>query len=153
MVGVKRLTDYEKGRIDELRAAGKGYSEIARQLKRSEGAVRHYVTGYRNYGQTVSSGRPRKLSRRDERAIGRAASNSFKSAANIKRELDLDVSKNTVLRAIRRTPFIKRAKLLKVPKLTLKHKTRRVEFARANMSRDWSRVTPSLFSRLKKFEF
>ena len=50
---VKHLTDYEKSQLDELRAAGKGYSEIARQLKRSESAVRGCVNSYRNRGQTV----------------------------------------------------------------------------------------------------
>ena len=93
----KNLTEREKNQIDTFRECGKGYSEIARRLKRSVSAVYSYVTGYRNHGQTKSTGRPRKLSKRAECAIGRLASNSLKSAVDIKRESNLNTSRDTVL--------------------------------------------------------
>lgn len=145
MPRAKELTDYEKGQIDAYRTEGKGYGEIAKQLGRSRGAVQDYVTKRRGYGQKKRSGRPKKLSKRDERQIGRAASNSFKSTATIKRGLNFDVSRETVRKAIQRNPNIVRAKIIKVPKLKDVHKQRRLEFARQNMARDWSKVSFETF--------
>lgn len=93
----KKLTEYEKGQIDAFRAEGKGYKAIAKELGRSTSGIKHYVLKHNDYGTKKRSGRPKKLTRRDERAIGRAASNSTKSTAEIKSDLNLNVSKRTVL--------------------------------------------------------
>jgi transposase len=139
------LTDYEKGQIDARRANGHGYGTIAEALGRSKDAIQNYVTGRFNYGQKRRSGRAKKLIKRDERAIGRAASNSTKSVNDIKREIGTEASKTTVWRAIKRNPVIVRAKMMKTPKLTSEHKTRRLNFAKENMARDWSKVSPGDF--------
>jgi transposase len=136
----KQLTHDEKTQIDAYRDAGKGYQWIANKLNRSKSAIVGYVTGYRDHGKKKRKGQPKKLSKRDERAIGRAASNSTKSVAMIGRELGLDVSRETVRKAIHRNPNIVRAKMAKIPKLKPEHKTRRLEFARQNMNRNWNTI-------------
>lgn len=136
----KLLNLSEKAKIDAYIDCGKSYAWIATKLGRSKSAVVGYATGYRNHGQKKSSGRPRKLSKRDERQISRAASNSTKSTARIKRELNLNVSRETVRRAIHRNPNLIRAKMKKVPKLKPVHKQRRLEFGQQNMNTNWDRV-------------
>jgi transposase len=140
MMKGKQLADYEKGQIDAYRANGDGYGTIAKAVGRSKGAVQNYVTKRRGYGKKKSSGRPKKLSKRDERAIGRAASNSNKSTTDIKRELNLDVCRETVRLAIKRNLNIVRAKMMKAPKMNAGHKAARLKFARQNMARDWIKV-------------
>lgn len=149
----KGLTQEEKTKIESYHKAGKGYGWIANDLGRSKGAIQDFVTKRRGYGKKKRKGQPKKLSKRDERAIGRAASNSNKSVAKIKSELQLDVSRETVRKAIHRNPNIVRAKMMKTPKLKDEHKRRRLEFARRNMARDWSKVSFDKFQILKKLLF
>jgi transposase len=145
MPRAKQLTDYEKGQIDARQSKGDGYGTIAKALGRSKSGVRNYLTKRDGYGQKKRSGRHKKLSKRDERAIGRSASNSTKSAAKIKSELNLNVSRETVRKAIHHNPNIVRAKMMKAPKLNEEHKRRRLDFARKNMARDWNKVSPNDF--------
>lgn len=134
----KRLSDYEKGQIDARLANGDSYSKIGKALNRSKAAISAYVND--KTGQTKSTGRPRKLNKKQEDQIVKKASNSFKSLSKIKRRLKLKVSRVTVWRTIKRSKFIVRRKLKKAPKLTNDHKLRRLNFARENMSTDWNKV-------------
>jgi transposase len=134
----KRLSEYEKGQIDARRAKGDGYRKIAKALGRSKTAVEQYVNG--KTGQTKSTGRPKKLSRLQELRIVGKASNSFKSLSKIKYELKLNVSKWTIWRVLKKSKFIVRRKLKKVPRLTDDHKLRRLNFAKENMATDWKKV-------------
>jgi biotin operon repressor len=136
----KQPTDYEKGQIDARLAKRDSYEDIAKALGRSRSGVETYALKHKNYGQKKRSGRHKKLTKRDERAIGGSASNSTKSAAKIKAELNLNASRTTVWRAIKKNPNIVRAKMMKAPKLKDEHKRRRLEFVRQNMARDWSKV-------------
>jgi transposase len=134
----KRLTEYEKGQIDVRRDNGQGYKKIAKALNRSSSAVAKYLNG--KTGQTKSTGRPKKLSERQERQIIKKASNSFKSLSKIKNELKLNVGKTTVWNTIKKSNVIVRRKLMKAPALTDDHKIRRLKFAKENMATDWSKV-------------
>jgi len=134
----KRLSEYEKGQIDALRAKGDGYQKIGKALNRSKSAIYDYVNS--KTGQTKSTGRPKKLSRLQELQIVGKASNSFKSLSQIKRELNLNVSKWTIWRTLKKSKFIVRRKLKKVPRLTDDHKVRRLNFAKENMATDWNKV-------------
>lgn len=149
----KLLTRDEKIKIDAYHEAGKSNQWIANKLGRSKGAIGGYLTGYRNHGQKKSSGRPKKLTARDERQIGRKISNTTKSAADIKRELKLNVTSRTVLNAIHRLPNIVRAKMMKVPKLKDVHKQARLTFARQYMTQDWNKVSLRSFHIYSKIQF
>lgn len=136
-----KLSQFEQGQIVALRGLGTGVRAIARQLGRSHHVVQNFLADTSGYGQKKSSGRKRKLSKRDERRIGKEASNSAKSCNEIKRELDLDVSKTTIWRAIDRNPNIVRQKMMAAPRLLPRHKDARMEFARKNMDRSWILVS------------
>lgn len=135
-----KLTEREIGRIEAYKEEGKGLRAMARALGRSAGLIKNYLDNPEGYGKKKRKGRKRKLSKRVERQIGRAASNSTKSVNQIKSELDLDVSKVTIWRALKRNPHIERQKLNKAPRLLERHKVERRNFGQANMSRDWKKV-------------
>ena len=136
-----RLSDMEKGRILALRQQGLGIREIAREIERSHCVVGSFLKDPRTYGTKKTGGRKKKLSPRDERRIIMKASNSLKSSTQIKTECDLHVSQNTVLRVLRRSKIITRQRLKSAPRLLDRHKKDRLRFARANMQRDWEKVT------------
>jgi hypothetical protein len=78
--------------------------------------------------------------------IVKKASNSTKSLATIKKELKLNVSKMTIWNVLKRSKFIVRRKMRKIPQLTDDHKARRLEFARNNMATNWDKVRMDLLS-------
>lgn len=135
-----KLSAYEKGKIDALRAQGVSFREIARQLGRSDHVVRNYCSNPQQYGSKSSPGRPKKLSPRQKRDIIRLASNSTKSITQIRHESGVSASKSTILRVLHNDPHIVRAKMMPVPLLKDRHKVARLEFARENMNRAWNLV-------------
>jgi IS30 family transposase len=147
----KELTEYEKGQIDARRELGQGYGMIAKALGRSKSGIQHHANG--DYGQKKRPGRPKKLTKQDERKIVKKASNSTKSLATIKSELNLDVSKSTVWRVLDKNPNIVHAKMAKAPNLTSDHKIRRLEFAKQNMATEWKKVMVSFVLTVECFSF
>lgn len=137
----KALTDKEKGKIEAFRQEKVGIREIARRLGRSHHVVLNYLRNPEGYGQIAKKTRRSKLSGRDKRRIVRIASNSAKSLMQIKQELNLSVSRETVRQVLVKSPFIKRAKKAKAPNLTPSHIEKRLNFARNNMNRQWDTVS------------
>ena len=136
----KELTAEEKAKIEVYIDSGKSYGYIAGKLHRDKSAIGDFVRNRMGKPSKKRKGRPRKISKRDERQIARAAWNETKTLNQIKAECQLEVHKSTVSRAIKRILHIVREKMKAAPKLTVAHKAARVEFARANMARDWSLV-------------
>lgn len=137
----KSLTAYEKGQIMALHLEGKTKKEIARRLSRSDRVVRNFLRNPEQYCVKKHTGRKRKLKPRDERRIIRAASNTSKGCLELKQELNLDVSHMTVWRTLYRNPYITRSKMKLAPCLQDRHKAARLEFARVNMNRNWTKVS------------
>jgi transposase len=135
------LTEFEKGQIQAYNDAGKSNREIARLLRRSEFVVRNFLKNPEAYGTRKRSGRPSKVSERDKRRIYRAASNSTASSSKIKRDLGLNVHPKTIRRVISKNPNLVRRKMKRAPALKEVHKRQRLEFARRNMNKDWSKVS------------
>lgn len=137
----KQLTEHEKGQIDAFFCEGIAKKEIARRLGRSPRVVRNYLQNPSRYGVKKSPGRPKKLSNRQCRGIIKAASNSTITLNRIRQENDLEVSKSTISRVLKRSPHIVRAKMNVAPRLKPQHITNRLEFARKHMDRNWEPVS------------
>lgn len=146
----KALSQFERGKITALAEVNTSICEIARNLKRSPCVIANYLRNPQNYGTKTSGGRPRILSERDRRLIGRLASNSRLPVRKIKAAAGVCASRWTVWREIRRNPNIVRVKTLTTPRLTERHKLRRVQWARDRVAdrQDWTSV---IFSDEKKF--
>jgi len=150
MPGGSQLSEFEKGQIVAFQSLGKSQRAIAKELKRSRCVVQNYLAKQQRYGKKKRKGRKRKLSKRDERQIGKLASNSSSSVNVIKKDLNLEVSKTTVWRAIQRNPNIVREKMAKAPRLLAHHINARLQFARENMNREWKNVSSSRI-KVKRF--
>jgi transposase len=138
----KRLTMYERGKIDAKREQGMNMSEIAISLHRSVNAVKHYLENPAKYGQKTRAGRPAKLSEADKRQIIRHASNSTTSVMEIKRALNIDASKTTIWKAMKASGVLQHRKLKKMPRLKAAHKQARLDQPQLWLESgfDWEKV-------------
>jgi hypothetical protein len=145
-----RLTDFEKGEISALAAQNKSIREIGSHINRSKTVVANYLSDPAGYGTKKPGGRKSSVSKLTRDKICRAASNNITSASRLKGELQLDDSKRTIQRIIKKCRHLKRLKLKRKPALKPHHKKARLEWAKAHMNWDqqWKRT---LFSDEKKF--
>jgi hypothetical protein len=125
-----------------LKAAGKEFRQIGREIGRSEHVVRNFLKNPTLYGTAKSPGRPKSLTPRDERRVGRVFSNSQLSLRSAKNELGLQASIWSIHRALKRNPYIKYTKMQPAPKLTKRHKGLRLQYAHKYMSwkNEWKQV-------------
>uniref|UniRef100_A0A7I4Y306 Transposable element Tc3 transposase n=1 Tax=Haemonchus contortus TaxID=6289 RepID=A0A7I4Y306_HAECO len=138
----------ENAPIRALHEAGLSKRAISRRIGRSLCFLQRFLEKPDVPRCNTSSGRPRKVTTRDERKILRAVSNSMSSLSQIRSELNLSVSKTTVWRAVRRCENITRQAMKKAPRILDRHREARLEFAEMNLGRDWAKV---VFSDEKKF--
>lgn len=136
-----KLTEFEKGQITAYEGQNKSNRWIANKLNRSLDVINRYVKDKANYGTTKRSGRPQKLSVRQKRHIVRKASNSTISCATIKRELGLEVHRDTVRNVLKANPNIVRRKKHRAPAITDNDKVIRLAYARRNMITNWDCVS------------
>ena len=144
-----RLSTSEQAQIDVMRDLQWSIRQMSLKLNRSRDCIARYVRDPLAYNAKKSTGRPKKLNDRDRRSILRLASNTAKTANEMKEELGLRVSKSTIIRVINESPHIVREKMKKATRLTQGHKDARLRFARTNMQTDWKTVVlPSTLSQL-----
>ncbi|KAL3658395.1 hypothetical protein V7S43_016531 [Phytophthora oleae] len=98
MGGGLPLTDIERGRIQGLDEAGFGLRKIARQVKRSVGAVHRVL--YVLPSLRKKPGPATKLPDRDVRLLVRTASMGQLLAKQLKVELELSTSVRTIQRVL-----------------------------------------------------
>ncbi|PIC48847.1 hypothetical protein B9Z55_007677 [Caenorhabditis nigoni] len=134
------LSVAEKAQIDLLRQLGYSILGMSKLIERSRNVIRRYLDDPLNYGSKSRHGRPRKMKPRDDRSVVRAVGNTMKSANDLIRSLNLQVSKSTVLRSVKRSGVIVRQKMKKAPCLTDAHKKARLEFVKNNLATDWKKV-------------
>lgn len=134
------LTSEEKGKILAFREEGFSFRNIARKIGRSHNVVWQFLHNPDAYGSLKRGGPKKKLSKRDERRIIRAASNNIRSLNDLKSDLNLNVSKSTVYRVIRGTEYLLSQGLKPAPRLTPAHREARRQFALRNLGRDWTKV-------------
>jgi transposase len=113
-----KLSDFEKGKIEAFHEQGKSNRQTAQFLCRSHKVVDSYLNNPMEYGTKKPSGRPSKLSEREERRIYRAVLNSTKTSVKITSDLDLNVAPRTARRAFVKNPMLVCRKMKRVPALT-----------------------------------
>ena len=84
---------------------------------RSTNVIYNYLNAPEDYGTKKSPGRKKKLSAKQERLLVRRASLDKFSANQLRTELNLTVSKNTVINYLNASKILKYEKRLKVPAL------------------------------------
>ena len=133
-----RFTSFwnEKGQIIAYHDSGISNHAIAEKLGRNHDVIDRFLKNPTSYGTKKPSGCPSVLSPRNRRRILAHASNSVDSCSKIRKDLDLEVSSETVGRVINRNGFIKQAKLISAPRLSNNRKTNRLKFSCKNMQTD-----------------
>jgi len=144
------ISDVERGQVEAYLSEGLPNRKIAKKIKRSEKLVRSCINRGVHNPPGKSSGRKRKLSDTTVRHIRRSASNSETSVAKIRRDLDLDVSDSTVLRALHGVNYLQHEHKLVKPAINEEIAYQRYQFAVNHNQWDaqWNRV---IFSDEKKF--
>ena len=136
----KHLSDFERGQIVAPFNKKKPKRETARIIKRSDKVVRNFLKIQAAPYPKKHCGRPSKLSERTMRRLVKRASNSTNSCRDLNTDLQLDVHRSTVLRGLMTTPHLDTERLCAVSALKTEDKTKRMEFARENLARDWNKV-------------
>lgn len=133
----KLFSELEKGMILAYLDQGLTYRKIAEKLGCEHHAVSNFLKNPQNYGKRRRYGPKPKVANRERRRILRAASNSTKSGAQLRRELGLEVSSRTIRRVINNSGYIIRAKMKLAVKFKKNDRPERLKFARQNMNTDW----------------
>lgn len=144
----KYLSDVEKGKILALSEEGFSLRRIGQKLNRSHVTVGNFLRDPVNYGTKKNGGPKKKMSLRETRGLIKAASNTFKSLKRLKSDLKLNVCRSTICRCLKVAGQLKHSKPISAPKLLPRHKAARLQFVRANMSRDWSKVIKKIIVSL-----
>jgi IS30 family transposase len=144
------LTDLEKGQILAHHRDDLSIAEIARNLGRSRRAIRGYLNDPACGSQTHRAGRHPLLSKRARRRIIRCLRAGARSCAEVRRDIQLDVSDDTILRAIHASGEFIYVKAKKCPALTTRHIEARMSFANNHVRNPelWDNV---VFSDEKKW--
>ncbi|CAI2330167.1 unnamed protein product [Caenorhabditis sp. 36 PRJEB53466] len=129
-----------KASIQSFKTAGWSNRQFSRHPKRSKTCIDNFVNNPNPNKQSKKRGTKPKLNSRAKRSVARVASNSLKSCNDINQELNLGVSRWTVWRALKKDANIVREVMRPAPCLTDRHKLRRLDFARSNMSTDWGKI-------------
>lgn len=138
----KRLSDNEKGKIDAFLLCGLNTATIAAKIDRSWTVVDNYIKLKEKYGVKKSTGRPKKITERTNRAVTRFASNKSISLNEIIQKYDLNIHKSTLSRLFAQQEILKYEKLKQAPLLTKQHKNDRLEWAERHtiLQTDWTKI-------------
>ena len=136
-----------KGELIKLKYSQR---KIAKEIDRSRTAVQNYIMSFFSPVASPRKKQKKKISVRCERQIIAKAVKVRKSCKQIKNELSLDVSPQTIYRTLISSENIVFKKFQAKPPLTEKHKDARFDFALEHIiwEKEWSKV---IFSDEKKF--
>lgn len=141
-----RVPEDQRKYIARLFVEGVSRKEICRRTGRSKSAVTRVVKAFRSEGRIADapcSGRPRVTEAvEDEQIIAAAVVNPFINAREMKEELALDASCDTIHRRLKEAGLQNRVAARK-PCLTDQQRRQRLEFAQAHehwTTEDWAQV-------------
>ena len=134
----------------------KSTRKIGRQFKIAESTLRRCLKQYHKTGQITKRkppGRLRKISGLVSTYLGKLVSSNKTISSNqialkIKQKYNIQVSKYTIRRSLKRIDY-KKKKAIKRPKLTEKHKDDRKKWCISNQNRNWRDI---IFSDEAKFQ-
>ena len=139
-----QLTSEQRAQAILMLEIGFSLREIAAKVGcKSHTTILRLKEKYKETGKVENkpgSGRPRKLNERDERALIRRlttkeCSNAVQLQKSLKTSNNVEVSTNTVRRALKRNGLVARVKRKK-PLLSKKHREKRLKFAKDH--KDWT---------------
>jgi len=140
------VSDAVRNQIVGMSLAGSKAAKIAHTLQVHKSTVSRILKLHEKTGtveRKMSSGRPRKLTERDERSLVSVVNKNRRATlTDIANSLPTKVSKNTVRRALHRLRIFSRFAVIK-PYLTARHKKARLEFAKKYLhwtADDWRKV-------------
>jgi len=145
------LTEKERGRIDGLREGGLSISAIAKRTNRSRDAVSRYLRDPEGYRKRKKTKGNTKISPHATRHLLREGAKGNSSAAQLKFQLSLPVSKRRVQQILSSADHLQYRKYKIAPPLTEQHIAKRLEWARERHAwtpGQWSQV---IFSDEKKW--
>ena len=143
-----KVSEFEKGEITALKSIRKSQREISKALGCSKTVICNYLKSPSKYRIRKLTGRPEKLSQYKRRIVCKVK--KYLSTSKLLKSL-VDASYRT--RTIRRhlnNEKIKHKKRIHRPRLTMKHKEKRLEYACQNQTmsaKEWQKV---VFSDKKK---
>jgi len=144
------LTQYEKGKIDQLKALNWSQRKIAEEIGRSKTVVQQYLSP-KDLGRPKSArGRKKLIGPKTTNRLIKLASNKRISVSKLKESVGFTGSYKTVLRVLHNSTTLKFQKMKGKPALTPEHKNQRFNFAlnHVTWSEEWKNV---VFSDEKKF--
>lgn len=150
MAGGRLVSEFEHGQIEAYIAEGKNFSEIARILNRTRQCIAKCAKRLQHpFIPKLIPGPKRKLSDRVLRMVKRSLRGKTFSCNSVIRRHNMQVSKWTLARALKRSNFQFR-RMLRRPAWKPYHLTNRLTFARAHMhwNMEWRTV---IFSDEKKW--
>jgi transposase len=154
------LSEFERGEIIGLKKANFSYREIANILNRSKRAVENTINDYFKKNKTTAalkSGRPKKLSRRDERQLVKAVKKDPKTTAykltKQLEELNIISSERTIRRTLHSKNIYGR-KAVKKPLISEVNRKKRLFWchAKKNWESEWDKIIFSDESRFLLFQ-
>lgn len=144
------MTEFEKGRIHELRQSSKSLMEIAKLLNRSKGCIQGYIKRSNSKPAKKRRGRPRKISDRGVRQVLRTLKRQRRAnCRQLQNLLPNQISRWTIYRLLKKAKF-RWSKMQKRPKWSENHLEKRRNFGKRyqTYSTEWRSV---IFSDEKKF--
>ena len=150
------LSENEKGQIDALSKLSLQPAKAVQLLfengiKWSGNVVQNYLSSPATYGTKITGGPKRKMTKKNERRLMRAASNSPLSTRALRAQLVLSISVSHTRAYLNKSSHLPHMRVKCAPPLTERHKTARIRWARQHVRwqpKDWGLV---LFSDEKRF--
>ena len=147
-----KLSEFEKGEITTLKRVGKSQREISKALKRSKTVRWNYLKSPNKYGTRKPTGRPEKLSPQFKRRIVHKVKKKTSSTTQIWKYLVEAPCRTRTIRRHLNNEKIKHKKIIHRPRLTMKHKEKRLEYAgqyQTMNAKEWQKVVPGSTSETR----
>ena len=146
-----KLFEFEGGEITALKRVGKSQREILKALGRSKTVICNYLKSPNKYGTRKPTGRLEKLTPQFKRRIDREVKKKTLSTSKILKSLVDTLCSTRTTRRHLNNEKIKHKKRIYRPRLTMKHKEKRLECAhqcQTKSAKEWQKV---VFLDEKKF--